>query len=180
MTDEPAPGIQPMRTTLLGWVLALSFLVLFWNIIQTPRTPVDEREFLREFHYSLGLIVSILAFIRLVWWFRGPKLLPPEGLPAASFAFHRAILLALLMVFTVETVIGFIYAWAIGDGVALFGIPLPALLPKSEPARMSMGYFHSALGFYYLMLLSLWFAYGFYQHIRYRSGIKRLFPGASV
>ena len=82
--------------------------------------------------------------------------------------------------FTVETVIGFVYAWAIGDGVALFGIPLPALLPKSEPARMSMGYFHSALGFYYLMLLSLWFAYGFYQHIRYRSGIKRLFPGASV
>ncbi len=180
MTDDEAPGIQPRQTTLLGWLLAVSFLVLFWNIIQMPRTPVDQREYLRAVHYSLGLGVSILAIVRLVWWFRRPRLIPPEGLPASSFAFHRTILLALLMVFAIESVIGFIYAWAIGEGVSLFGIPLPAVIPKSEPARMASGYFHSALGFYYLMLLSLWFGYGFYQHFRYRVGIKRLFPGARV
>jgi cytochrome b561 len=180
MTDETAPGIQPRQTTILGWLLAVSFLVLFWNIVQMPRTPLDQREFLRAFHYSLGLVVSILAIVRLVWWFQRPRLIPPEGLPAASFAFHRAILLALLLVFAVESVLGFVYAWAIGEGVSLFGIPLPPILPKSEPARMASGYFHSALGFYYLMLLSLWFAYGFYQHFRYRVGIRRLFPGARV
>lgn len=180
MIDETAPGIQPRQTTILGWLLAVSFLVLFWNIVQMPRTPLDQREFLRAFHYSLGLVVSILATVRLVWWFQRPRLIPPEGLPAASFAFHRAILLALLLVFAVESVLGFVYAWAIGEGVSLFGIPLPAILPKSEPARMASGYFHSALGFYYLMLLSLWFAYGFYQHFRYRVGIRRLFPGARV
>jgi cytochrome b561 len=180
MTEAPLPGIQPARTTILGWLLAVSFLILFWNIIQMPRTALDQREFLRAFHYSLGLVVSILACVRLVWWFRGPRLIPPEGLPAASFAFHRAILLALLIVFAVESLLGFVYAWAIGEGVSLFGIPLPPILPKSEPARMASGYFHSALGFYYLMLLTLWFAYGYYLHFRYRAGIKRLFPGESV
>lgn len=180
MNEEAAPGIQPRRMTLMGWILALSFLVLFWNIVQMPRTPVDQREFLRTFHYSLGLIVSVLAIVRLTWWFRGPRLVPPVGLPDASFAFHRAILMALLLTFAVEGILGFFYAWAIGDGISLFGIHLPALLPKSEPARMASGYFHSALGFYYMMLLTLWFAYGFYQHFRYRVGLKRLFPGESV
>jgi cytochrome b561 len=180
MTDDIAPGRQTRKLTLMGWILALSFLVLFWNIIQTPRTPVDEREFLRVFHYSLGTIVSILAIVRLVWWFRGPRLIPPAGLPEASFAFHRAILLALLLTFAAESFLGFIYAWAIGDGVSLFGVHLPALLPKSEPARMASGYFHSALGFYYLMLLSMWFAFGFYQHYRYGVGLKRLLPGEAV
>jgi cytochrome b561 len=180
MTDEAAPGIQPRRLTVMGWILALSFLVLFWNIIEMPRTPVDQREFLRVFHYSLGLVVSILAVVRLVWWFRAPRLIPPAGLPEASFAFHRAMLFALLLTFAVEGVIGFIYAWSIGDGVSLFGVHLPALLPKSEPGRMAMGYFHSALGFYYMMLVTLWFTLGFYQHFRYRVGLKRLFPGAAV
>ena len=180
MTEELAAGIQPRRTTLLGWLLAASFVVLFWNIIQMPRTALDQREFLRAFHYSLGLVVSGMAIVRLVWWFSGPRLKSPAGLPESSFAFHRTVLLALLLTFAAESIIGLVYAWAIGEGVVLFGIHLPALLPKSEPARMAGGYFHSALGFYYLMLLFIWFAFGAYQHLRYGVGLKRLFPGRRV
>ena len=84
------------------------------------------------------------------------------------------------MTFAVETLVGTIYAWGIGEAVAVFGIPIPSLLQKSEPTRMAMGYFHSALGFYYLMLISIWLAYGFYQHLRYHTGLRRLFPGAWV
>ena len=87
---------------------------------------------------------------------------------------------ALLIVFAVESIIGFIYTWGIGHDVVLFGIHMPALLAKSEPIRMSMGYLHSALGFYYLMLFCIWLAYGFYQKFRFHVGVKRLFPGASV
>jgi cytochrome b561 len=180
MSNTTEAGIQPPALTILGWVLAVSFAALFYNIVEMPRTALELREPLRQFHFSLGLVVSVLALWRLIWWFTGPKLTGPEGLPPASFAFHRSILFALLVVFVVETVIGFIYAWGIGDAVSLFGIHLPAFLAKSEALRMAYGYFHSSLGFYYMMLLSIWLAYGVYQHWRYKSGLKRLFPGASV
>lgn len=180
MANEIAPGTQPRRLTILGWLLAVTFLALFWNIIEMPRTALDQREFLQAFHYSLGLVVSALAVLRLVWWFQGPKLQGPTRLPESSFAFHRAILFALILTFAVESVIGFAYAWGTGHEVVIFGLPIPAGMSKSEPARMSMGYFHSALAFYYLMLITLWFVLGFYQHLRYKVGLRRLFPGARI
>jgi cytochrome b561 len=180
MADEIAPGVQPRRLTILGWLLAGSFLVLFWNIIQMPRTALDQREFLHAFHYSLGLVVSILAIVRLVWWFQGPKLSGPASLPEGSFAFHRAILFALVLTFAIESIIGFAYAWGTGHEVVLFGLPTPPGMSKSEPARMSMGYLHSALAFYYLMLMTMWFLLGLYQHFRYKTGIRRLFPGSRI
>lgn len=180
MSEESVPGQQSGRMTVLGWLVAITFIVLLWNIIQMPRTALDQREPLMFFHYSLGLVVSILAAIRIYWWLREPPPEPPNGLPVGSFGFNRAILLALLLVFAVETIIGFAYAWGAGHDVVLFGVHLPDVIGKSEPMRMSMGYFHSALGFYYLMLFVIWFAFGIYQKIRYGVGLKRMFPGSSV
>lgn len=180
MSENPGPGQQSRKMTIMGWLVFLTFVVLLWNIVNMPRTALDLREPLMFFHYSLGLIVSILAALRLYWWFREPAPMPPQGLPAASFGFNRAILLAILIVFAIETVIGFAYAWGAGHEVVLYGIHLPELITKSEPMRMSMGYFHSALGFYYLMLFSIWFAFGLYQRFRYHVGMKRLWPGSSV
>lgn len=180
MTLDLPAGVQSRRSTILGWILFLTFAVLFWNIVTMPRTALDQRAFLHAMHYSVGTVVFLLACWRVVWWFREPAPVPPEGLPPASFAFNRAILMALLLVFVAEGFIGFAYAWGTGHHVSLFGLPVPALLPKSEPTRMAMGYFHSALGFYYLMLFSIWIAFGLYQHLRYRVGTKRLWPGARV
>jgi cytochrome b561 len=180
MAETRQPGIQPRRETILGWILTLSFAILFWNIITMPRTALDEREFLHTMHYSMGVLVFVLAAIRIKWWFSEPTPLPPEGLPAASFAFNRAILLALLFVYATEGLVGFSYAWGTGHDVSLFGIAVPALLPQSEATRMAMGYFHSALGFYYMMLFSIWMAFGVYQHLKYRVGLMRLLPGARV
>ena len=180
MAEELEPGIQSTRAAVLGWLLTISFCVLLWNIVEMPRTPLDQRATLYAFHFSVGLLVSGLAVLRLTWWFTGPKLQAPAGLPESSFAFHRAILLALLLVFTAETLIGFVYAWGIGEEVSLFGIHLPAGLPKSESTRMAYGYFHSALAFYYMILIPIWLAFGLYQHLRYRVGLRRLFPGPAV
>lgn len=180
MSEPQQAGQQGRRDTIMGWLIFISFGVLFFNIIEMPRTALDEREPLMFFHYSLGVIVSILAIVRIWWWLTEPGPEPPAGLPAGSFNFNRAILLALLIVFAVESVIGFAWAWGSGHDVELFGIHLPAFIAKNEALRMSMGYFHSALGFYYLMLLSIWIAFGFYQKFRYGAGLKRLFPGTSV
>ena len=135
---------------------------------------------LRAFHYTLGLSVWVLVVARLYWWWRGPRPAPPAGLPAAAFAFSRAILLALLLTFFVTGMIGVIYAFADGQPVSLYGLHLPKLIPESYPLRAFGGYFHSAFGFYYLGLVALWLLVGLFQHVRYRAGLLRLLPGSRI
>ena len=180
MSKQLAPGIQDRRSTIMGYVLALLFFVLFINIINLPRTALDQRATLRLVHDSLGLIVLLLAAVRLYWYYRDPAPRPPSGLPEKSFAFNRTILVFLYVTFTITGVIGFIYAWGEGRDIVLFGATLPALVARGEAVRIPMGYLHSSLGFYYLMLLAIWFGFGFYQHRRYKVGLRRLLPGARV
>jgi len=180
MPELPQAGRQDRIATWLGWLLFVSFLALFINIVNLPRTPLDQRAPLQMLHDSLGFVVFVLVIGRLVWWFRGPAPSAPDGLPAASFNFNRAILLALLLTFTAEAVIGPFYAWAEGRNVGFFGTYLPVLMQPSESVRIPTGYLHSALGFYYLMLVTIWLCFGAYQHLRYRVGLRRLWPGAAV
>ncbi|MCK6371940.1 MAG: cytochrome b/b6 domain-containing protein, partial [Gammaproteobacteria bacterium] len=167
-------------SALMGWTLAILFTVLLVNILMLPRTALDQRDNLRLVHDSLGLVVAVLAAVRLWWFVRDPAPAPPPGLPAASFAFNRAILVFLCLDFVITGFIGFIYAWGEGRDVVLFGITLPALVARSETVRIPMGYLHSTLGFYYIMLFCIWIAFGIYQHLRYRVGLRRLLPGAYV
>lgn len=180
MSNELAPGIQDRRSTIMAYVLVSCFLILFFNTINLPRTALDQRATLRLVHDSFGLIVLLLAALRLYWHYRDPAPRPPPGLPERSFAFNRTILVFLYATFAITGVIGFIYAWGEGRDVVLFGITLPHLVARSESVRVPTGYLHSSLGFYYLMLLSIWFAFGFYQHWRYKVGLRRLLPGAQV
>lgn len=164
----------------MGWALALVFAALFANVVILPRTPLDQRAMLRLVHDSLGVTLAVLAAVRLWWFARDPAPRPPPGLPPASFAFNRAILVALCLVFTVTGVIGFVYAWGEGREVVLFGITLPHLVARSEAVRIPMGYLHSTLAFYYLMLFGIWLAWGLFQHLRHRAGLLRLLPGRRV
>jgi cytochrome b561 len=181
MAEHINPGTQDTIATWLGWLLAVCFLLLFWNINQLPRTPLDQREFLRLLHDSLGLLVVVLAALRLIWFVKGPRPMPPPGLPENSFAFSRAVLATVVATFAVTGLIGWFYAWGeYHREIVLFGINVPALLPDGEGIRTSMGYLHSALSFYYLILFVVWFVVGLYQHFRYRTGLLRLLPGSRV
>jgi cytochrome b561 len=181
MTQALVPGRQDSRAALLGWITFLAFAVLFWNIISLPRTPLDQRAALRVFHDSLGLIVVLLALWQLFRMARQTALIPPVGLPEASFAFNRVVLAGLYLTFIATGLIGLIYGWGEFDReVVLFGLRLPAAIADSDATRKTFGYLHSALGFYYLFLLSLWILFGLYQHLRYRCGLLRLLPGARV
>ena len=181
MSEYTAPGTQDKFAKWLGWFLAVSFLLLFWNIYQLPRMPLDQREFLRVLHDSLGLLVIVLAALRLFWFVKGPRPKAPPGLPENSFALNRAILVTLMATFAVTGLVGCFYAWGeYHREIVLFGLNVPGLLPDGEGLRTSMGYAHSALAFYYLMLFTVWLVVGLYQHFRYRAGLMRLLPGSRV
>lgn len=180
MNPSLPPGTQDRRAAILGWLVVVACAAMIWNSIELPRTALDMRAGLRALHSTLGLVVVVLVAVRLWWWARGPKPRPPAGVPESSFAFNRAIVLALLLSFGVTGIIGFPYAWADGQEITLFGVHLPRLVEPSRELRGMLGYLHSAIAFYYLMLLAIWFAYGFYQQLRYRPGLARLLPGSRV
>ena len=98
MSEQLAPGTQDRVGTILGWAIFITFFVLFFNIINLPRTPLGEREGMQLWHDSLGWVVGVLCLIRLYWFAKGPKPTPPEGMPADSFAYSRAILFMLVLV----------------------------------------------------------------------------------
>jgi cytochrome b561 len=180
MTEQLAPGIQDRTATILGWLIFISFFVLFFNIINLPRTPLGERAGMQLWHDSLGWIVGALSLIRLFWFVKGPKPRPPQGMPDDSFAYTRAILFMLVLVFALEFVIGIFYAWGEARNVNFFGAVFPQLVETSESLRISTGYPHSALAFYYLMLFTIWLVLGWWQNRKYNSGWRRLFPGEKV
>ena len=86
----------------------------------------------------------------------------------------------IVLVFAVEFLIGIFYAWGEGRNVNFFGGVFPQLVPTSEGLRISTGYPHSALAFYYLMLFTIWIVLGWWQNRRYNVGWRRLFPGEKV
>ena len=180
MTEQLAPGIQDRTATILGWAIFIAFFVLFFNIINLPRTPLGQREGMQLWHDSVGWIVGILCWARIYWFAKGPRPQPPVGMPEDSFSHSRAVLFMIVLVFAVEFLIGIFYAWGEGRNVNFFGAIFPQLAATSESLRISTGYPHSALAFYYLMLFTLWFVLGWWQNRKYHSGWRRLFPGEKV
>ena len=180
MSEQLAPGTQDRVATWLGWAIFIAFFFMFLNIINLPRTPLGERLPLQVGHDSLGWVVGLLCMARLWWWFRGPKPAAPEGMPEDSFSHSRAILFTLILVFAVEFLIGVFYAWGEGRNLYLFGFVMPQLAETKESLRVAMGYPHSALAFFYLMLFTIWLVLGFWQNFRYKVGLRRLFPGEKV
>ena len=116
----------------------------------------------------------------MYWFAAGPKPRPPEGLAEDSFTYSRAILFTLILVFALEFLIGIFYAWGEARQVNFFGGIFPQLAETSEPLRVSTGYTHSALAFYYLMLITVWLVLGWWQNRKYKAGWRRLLPGEQV
>jgi cytochrome b561 len=181
MKQHLAPGHQDQFSTKLGWAIFISFLMLFVTIVLVPRTSIGERGFLQLLHDSLGLIVGVLSIIRLYWFFKGPNLKPPRGMPSSSFTFSRAVLFTLILVYAIEFVIGIPYAWGEhGRSLVVFGASIPPPLSPTENMRLINGYLHSTLAFYFLMLFSIWITVGLWNSKKYGVGIARLFPGPKV
>lgn len=174
-------GRQSTVGAVLGGLLFITFAVLFWNILQVPRTALDERETMRMVHDSVGLLVMLLAAASIYCFCKYPRPSPPQGLPENSFSYNRLILIFIYLTFVVTGFIGFAYAWGEFDReIVLFGWQVPQLVADDDGVRKTYGYLHSALGFYYLFLFGIWIVYGIYQQLRYRAGWRRLFPGSRV
>ena len=85
---------------------------MFFNIINLPRTPLDQREGMQLWHDSLGWVVGIVCLARLYWFAAGPEArVRPRVCRRIPSLHSRAILFMLVLVFAAEFLIGIFYAW---------------------------------------------------------------------
>ncbi len=166
-------------TARLGWTIAAFYAAHSILLSFMPR--VDKfsalREDLRGIHYTIGVVLLVLAAIRLWRWAREPRLLTDSGLGAGQQALHRGLALTWWVSLLVSGILGFLYGWAEGRHLRLLGvIEIPALLPKDHAVWMFTGYFHAASALLGSMLALIILISGTVSLFRRRIGVLAAFP----
>lgn len=140
-----------------GIMLLLIFGMISVGIYMTDLDKTDEmRKVLFGLHMSTGVLVLLLAVIRLVWL----KISPPPKLPAALESWEKALttvvksLMYLLMLLI--PIAGIMIVNTKGNAIDFYGLfKLPMLTGENEDLHELMEEVHEVLAFSLLFLVVL-------------------------
>lgn len=163
----------------MHWVM-LAVLVAVYACIELrelfPKGS-EAREALKAWHYSLGLCVLMLVWLRLVVRIteRRPTPVPTQAAwqTAAAELMHAA-----LYVFMIGMPIaGWLLLGAEGKSTLFFGLRLPALTAESEAAAHRWEEIHETAGEIGYFLIGLHAAAALFHHYVQRDGtLRRMLP----
>ena len=143
---------------LLHWLMAVCILAMLFIGVGMVSTIMPKYVPLLVTHKTLGIVILLLALIRLCVRIRyGAPRLPadlPEPMKLAAHLSHYA-LYALMIVMPL---IGWAMVSASGNPIVLYGgIRLPAIAPHSDALRTLLwnAHFYLAFAFFALVLLHL-------------------------
>lgn len=141
-STEPSSGLSK-PTILLHWAVAICFLaVLFIGVymVDLPRGP--EKGEMIGLHKSLGVLVLVLASIRLAWRFKEGKIKSVAKLDAAKQKAADAVHGLLLLATVAMPLSGAIMSVAGGRSLDFFGLELIAAGDKNESLQSIAHTFH--------------------------------------
>ena len=145
---------------ILHWLLAclLVFqLCLGIFMVDIPKGPDSPRALWFNFHKSLGILLSLLIVLRLIWRLKNP----PPNLPASITGWKRTIshinhffLYVCMIVMPVSGIIGSIFS---KYPINFFGTPLPRLADPNEAIKSLTSDLHQyfAVAFITLILIHI-------------------------
>ena len=174
-------GTESNQSRILGWALLLLFSMHSALLVVLPRTEKTSllREELRSYHYLRGVLLIVLAALRLWRWFQEKPLRKPASLPQGAWRWNTSQALVLLVLMLCAGTLGFFQAWSEGLTVRVGPLfELPAIVKADQRLWQFTGYFHSAIGFALLLLSLSILASVSYCLIRYRTGLLAAFPTA--
>jgi cytochrome b561 len=156
-----------------GLIVALFALAEVWLFL---RRGTWLRLELQWIHVSLGLILSVVFILRLVWRFSFAKRIP-HATTGFTHLVATSIHLSLYVLLAVQVALGFLFRWAQGP-VSLFGLfAIPSPIVISLGARHWIAFLH-----YYSAWLIIIMACGhalaaLIHHYVMRDGIlRRMLP----
>jgi cytochrome b561 len=163
----------------LHWLIVALLLAQFvfaWTMPHIGRnTPVTT---LISLHFTFGIIILVVAIVRLVW--RGIQGEPPplDGLPPWQVQSARVIHCLLYGLLLVIPVLGWINASWRGMPIILFGAELPKLIATRMPGWGWTGDVHSLLAYYVMLtVIGLHIASALYHYfIRRDRVLQRMLP----
>jgi cytochrome b561 len=153
-------------SSITSWLLFMLFLVVLVNIGEVPTVPTEspERLLLRNFHIAMGSLLFLCSFFRAGLWLMHPPQNNNSKLPDASYAQVHVLQFSLYCAFIAQGISGILNAW--WDGLIQF---VPGVDTINHGLWVTVGYLHSAFGFFYINLILFILLFRIYHMIRYRA-----------
>jgi cytochrome b561 len=187
MTAENAtvsPADRYDRPTIfLHWLTALLVVVMFalpqiWQQLER-RTP--PRLFLIDLHFSLGITLTGIVLIRILWRAVLGRRLPHAG-PELARRASRIVHWALYFLLSAQLVLGFLLRWAQHQPLPYFGlfvVPDPFGIPLE--ANRAIGVVHEWNAWVLIILSGAHAVAALVHHYVLRDGLlDRMMPGRNV
>ncbi|GAB4180145.1 MAG: cytochrome b [Wenzhouxiangellaceae bacterium] len=164
---------------LLHWVVALGVILQFiwaWRIDEADSRAVEYALVVQ--HKSIGMLVLMLAVLRILWrlFHRPPPL--PSGTPAWQRAVSSMVHWALYVLIIAQPLSGWIWSSAAGYGAELFGwVEVPDLVAENEALADLMHDVHETMAWLLLGLASLHVVAALWHQFVRRDGLLwRMLP----
>lgn len=177
--NDPKPGYTG-TAKLLHWLIVALLIVQFviaWTMPHIGRnTPVTT---LISLHFSFGVVILMVAVIRLAWRVAHAEPEPEAGMPRWQIQAARLVHWLLYALLFVVPVLGWINASWRGYPVTLFElVELPQLVGKRAAGWRWTGDVHVLIANYaMLILVALHVAGALYHHfVRGDNVLRRMLP----
>ncbi|NEW93160.1 cytochrome b [Rhodopseudomonas sp. BR0M22] len=158
--NTPAgPDKYPVVLRILHWLRAILILGLIaagWTMTSLDDGTEAKFAQLYPLHKSFGVLVFLIVLVQLA--IRSAVRLPSEPvLPAHERVLSRVVHIAIYVLLLTVPLMGYAMSstYPDSDGVTLFGLPLPELLPKSEPWFRVFQFLHKVFAYSLLGLVGL-------------------------
>lgn len=162
----------------MHWVTVVLVLAQFalsqvWGFMPRPT-----RHLLIVTHMSLGILLSAVIVVRIVWRLSPGRQAPVDSagwIELAAKAVHY-LLYALLVS---EAVLGFVLRWSGNESMSFFGLEIaPPFAPFTKAAHHNVGQAHELIGWAIIVLAAAHAGAAIFHHLVVRDTVlMRMMPG---
>ncbi|MGA2189577.1 MAG: cytochrome b [Steroidobacteraceae bacterium] len=144
---QSAPPSYTKVAVYLHWVMAL-FILLNLSVgffMETFANPSPQRNNVLFYHASIGMLIFVLAVLRLGWRLahRPPPM--PQSISKAQQTAAHGLHWVLYLLILVQPISGYVHRMAGNHLVSFFGLfNLPVLIGKNEPLRLLTDTIHDS------------------------------------
>lgn len=139
----------------------------------------DPREALKAWHFTLGLTVFTLVWLRLALRLTQvtPAIAPP--IPGWQSLLSKLVHFALYALMILMPVAGWLILSGEGKAIPFYGMELPALMGENKDLAHTLEEIHETAGKVGYFLIGLHAVAGLYHHYFMRDNtLKRILPGS--
>jgi cytochrome b561 len=164
----------------LHWLVVALLIIQFALAWTMPMSLTAQVGTLISLHFSFGVLIFLVAIVRLSWRTSHGEPPPPEGMPLWQVFSARLVHWLLYLLIFALPIFGWLNASWRGMPVSLFGLfEVPALIAKHAPGWRWTGSVHVYGAEYALIgLVGLHVAAALYHSVIRRDGVlQRMLPG---